>query len=199
VAAEAGLAERTAFIEARLDEGRPYARLWQNGWTAAYAGAGLLHATIVLTSDDGDERVANGVGALRAVTAVTLLRLRANPGRHGADPVRAAGPPGSPERLAAAESLLRAAARHAAERRSLSRHALNLGLNAFFGGLIWAFGDGHDALVSTLVGIAGGEANLLTRSRRPVDDLASYRRRYGGELTWAIEPTADGIALRVRF
>ena len=158
--------ERIEFIEERLDEGRADAVLWQNGWTSVYAGVALVQGTLAFTSDEHDDRVRNSVGALRAIAALTLMQIRPDPGRHGADPIRSAGPEGSTQRLQAAENLLHLSAHHAAQRNSLRRHFLNVGINTFFGGLIWAFGDSDDAVQSTLLGIVGGEAALLTRSQR---------------------------------
>ena len=191
--------ERTAFIEQRLDEGRKAAWRWQTGWTSVYAGVAVVQGTMAITDGDHDERVVNGVGALRAIAALTLIRMRPDPGRHGADPVRSAGPEGSRERLEAAVALLRASAHHADRRYSIRRHALNVGLNAFFGGLVWAFGDSDDAITSTLLGIAGGEAALLSRSRQPIRNLQDYRSRFPDRVEWALVPRAGGIGFEVRF
>jgi hypothetical protein len=192
-------ADRSAFIEQRLDEGRAWARLWQNGWTTAYAGAAVVHTALAFAGDDQDERVVNGVSALRAVAALALIRHRPDPGRFGADPVRAAGPPGSPARLAAAERLLAATLHHAERRYSVRRHLFNVGLNAAFGGLIWAFGDGDDAIRSTLLGIAGGEAALLSRSRQPLRNARDYETRFGAPVTWELVPRHGGLAVVVKF
>ena len=81
-----------------------------------------------------------------------------------------------------------------------------------FGGLILAFGDADDALVSTLMGIAGGEAVLLSSPQGPVSDLAGYRTRFasrgGSGLSWHLAPwrggseggwVPNGLAIAVRF
>jgi hypothetical protein len=190
---------RLAFLEQRLDEGRDRARLWQYGWTSVYAGAAVVHGALALSSGDQDEQVVNGVGALRALTALTLIRLRSDPGRFGADPVRAAGPPGSTARLEAAEGLLARTAHHAERRYSVERHLFNVGLNAVFGSLVLAFGDSDDAIFSTLTGIAGGVATLVTRSPQPIRNAAEYRDRYGPPVTWEFAPHPHGLAFRVRF
>jgi hypothetical protein len=191
--------QRIEFIEDRLDEGRADAMLWQNGWTSVYAGVALVQGTLAFTSDEHDDRVKNSVGALRAIAALTLMRIRPDPGRHGAGPIRSAGPEGSTQRLYAAENLLRRLAHHAAQRNSPKRHFLNLGINAFFGGLIWAFGDLDDAIQSTLLGIVGGEAALLTRSQQPIRNLDDYGSRFAARIAWQLVPVAGGIAFRARF
>ena len=199
VAESADAAERSAFIEQRLDEGRAWARLWQNGWTTAYAGAAVVHTALAFAGDDQDEQVVNGVSALRAVAALALIRHRPDPGRFGADPVRAAGPPGSTARLAEAERLLAATVHHAERRSSVRRHLFNVGLNAAFGGLVWAFGDSDDAIKSTLLGIAGGEAALLSRSRQPIRNARDYESRFGAPVTWEFVPRHGGLAVVIRF
>jgi hypothetical protein len=199
VAESADAAERSAFIEQRLDEGRAWARLWQNGWTTAYAGAAVVHTALAFAGDDQDEQVVNGVSALRAVAALALISHRPDPGRYGADPVRAAGPPGSTARIAEAERLLAATVHHADRRYSVGRHLFNVGLNAAFGGLVWAFGDSDDAIKSTLLGIAGGEAALLSRSRQPIRNARDYESRFGAPVTWEFVPRHGGLAVVIRF
>ena len=191
--------ERIEFIEGRLDEGRADAALWQNGWTSVYAGVAIVQGTLAFTNDEHDDRVMNSVGALRAIAALTLMRVRPNPGRHGADPIRSAGQEESAQRLDAAEDLLQLSAHHAAQRNSPARHFLNVGINAFFGGLIWAFGDEDDAIRSTLLGIVGGEAALLTRSQQPIRNRNDYESRFLRGVEWRLIPGPGGIGLQVRF
>jgi len=204
--------ERLEFLEARLDERRDRIVLWQDGWSAVYGAAAAFHGTRMLTNSDNDDQVANGVAMLRGLTALTLMRVRPHAGRHGADPLRAAGPPGSEARLAAGEATLAASAHRAARARTVRRHLANVGANLVFGGLILAFGDQDDALVSTLMGIAGGEAVLLSSPQGPVSDLLAYRTRFvsrgGSGLSWHLAPwrggtgggvAPNGLAIAVRF
>lgn len=203
LAADPLIDEQIAFIESRLDAGQPYAELWQNGWTATYAGVALVQGTLAFTEDDSDDQVANGVGALRAISALALMRIRPMPGRHGAEPMRSAGPAGSLDRLEAGEALLAKTAHRAAERYSWRRHLINVGVNLVFGGMIWAFGDSDDVLPSVLLGIAGGEASILTSPRQPLKNKTDYQSRFGGRsharLRWEVAPTARGIAVQARF
>jgi hypothetical protein len=197
---------RGQFLESRLDERRDSIVLWQDGWTGIYGAALAFHGVRTVTNSDNDDQVANGVSALRALTAIALMRARPHPGRQGAEPMRAAGPPGSPERLEAGEAVLAASARRAGRARTLRRHLANVGANLVFGGMILAFGEPDDALVSTLLGIAGGEAVLLTAPQGPVADHAAYRSRFAHARTglrweWSpwIGPEASGLVVRGRF
>jgi hypothetical protein len=193
---------RLEFLEARLDAGRDRAALWQNGWSAVYAAVALGQGAYALTRDSTDEQVVNGVGALRAATAFTLLQLRPHPGRQGAAPVRAMTGADDAARLDLAEALLTRSARRAEERFSPRRHLINIGMNLGFGAMICAFGDCSDAPLSILLGIAGGEAALWSLPTRPARDLRDYRRRFGqdsGRVSWQVLPTPGGLAIRGRF
>jgi hypothetical protein len=191
--------ERISFIESRLDDGRKVASRWQTGWASVYVGVAAVQGGMALASDNNDDQVVNAVGALRAMAALTLIRLRPDPGRYGADPIRSTGAEGSAGRLQAAEDLLQRSAHHAAQRNSPRRHLLNVGINTFFGGLVWAFGDSNDAIQSTLLGIAGGEAALLTRSRQPLRNRDDYRSKFASRVAWQIVPVAGGIGFQARF
>lgn len=197
------IAERLSFLEDRLDAGRDRAALWQNGWSAAYAAVALGQGALALSEDKRDDQVANGVGALRAVTAFTLLQLRPHPGRKGADPVRAMTRDGDNSRLLAAEALLARSARRTAERYSPRRHLINVGMNLAFGGMICAFGDCGDAPLSILIGIAGGEAALWSLPKQPLHDQRVYQRRFGPatgpRISWELVPTVQGLGIRGRF
>lgn len=200
---DADTAERLSFLEARLDAGRDHAALWQNGWSAAYAAVALGQSALALTGNSRDDQVANGVGALRAVTAFTLLQLRPHPGRRGAEPVRTMTGASETDRLAAAETLLARSARRTGERYAPRRHLINIGMNLAFGGMICAFGDCGDAPLSILIGIAGGEAALWSLPRQPLDDQQVYRRRFGtgagSRISWELVPTLQGLGIRASF
>ena len=66
-------------------------------------------------------------------------------------------------------------------------------VNAVFGSLVLAFGDSDDAIFSTLTGIAGGVATLVTRSPQPIRNAAEYRDRYGPPVTWEFAPHPHGL------
>jgi hypothetical protein len=170
--------DKLAFIEARLDASRDAAGLWQNGWTAVYGSAAVAYTAMALDADNDDDRALNTIGALRAATATGLLMLRPHPGARGADPVRAVPGTNPQDRLAIAEAILRDSARRTSSKRRPARHLRNIVVNLAFGGLVWAFGDSGDVLPFTLMGIAGGEAVLLSLPEQPRRDLRDYERRF---------------------
>ena len=63
--------------------------------------------------------------------------------------------------------------------------------------LVWAFGDSDDVLPFTLMGIAGGEAVLLTLPRGSLSDYERYRGRStsAGRRPWRLVAVPGGIAI----
>lgn len=191
---------RLQYLERSLDSSRDSVRLWQEGWTAVYGTAAITYAAMAMDSDDSDERVVNALGSLRAVLATTLLTVRPHPGRDGADPVREMAGSSLEQRLTRAEKLLQESARRTRSKRRPARHLRNLIVNLGFGGLVWAFGNRDDALPFTLLGIAGGEAVLLSLPEQPQRDLAGYRKRFAGNGTadgrWRLVPRPGGLNIQ---
>lgn len=192
--------DRLAFLEQRLDASRPAVRLWQDGWTAIYTSAAIGYAALAIETDNQDDRAVRTIGAVRAAMAATLLNARPHPGRRGAAPVRDLRDATPQERLTAAEAILRQSARRTEARRRPGRHLRNVLVNAGFGGLVWALGNEGDALPFTLLGIAGGEAMLLTLPRQPRRDIADYDKRFAptpsNGTSWRIVPVPFGVRLQ---
>jgi hypothetical protein len=202
-AAEAGA--RLEFLEERLDQGRFAAQAWQYGWTGVF-GAGLaLGAAQTFTADDGDERVYHIVGAVKSALALGQMITDPIPGRLGADPVRAV-PDGTAEgrlrRLAVGERRLVENAAHAESRFSWRRHLEGVTTNLIGGAAIWTLGNGGDALVSTLSGIAIGELQIWTEPWRATSDLADYRSSFPSTMAsieWQLRPRLNGVEIAFRF
>jgi hypothetical protein len=200
VASEADASQRLAYLERSLDASRASIRLWQDGWTTVYGMAAITYTAMALDTDDSDDRTLHSLGALRAALATTLLTIRPHPGRDGADPVRAMGNASLDDRLAAAERLLRDSAHRTQSKRRPARHLRNVLLNLGFGGLVWALGNKDDALPFTLMGIAGGEAVLLTLPEQPRHHLDLYKKQLGyrapGERTWRLVARPGGLGVQ---
>lgn len=190
------LSERIDFIERSLDANRDAVSLWQNGWSVIYGSATAGYLGLAVDSDDSDDRALHLAGALRAASAYTLLQLRPHPGRYGADPLRNAEFDTEDARLDAAEALFAASARRAASRGRPARHLRNVAMNLGFGMLVWAFGDSDDVLPFTLMGIAGGEAVLLTLPKGSVTDYDAYRSRHAStsKRPWRLVAIPGGLA-----
>lgn len=199
--------QRLRFITERLNAGRRHASYWQWGWSGFYAASAALQGFGAATEDDNDDVVNNLVGAVKSAGGLLENLLRPLPGRLGADPI-AAMPSASREdqldQLARAEHLLHAAAGRAAERTQWRRHLSMVGVNLAAGAVIWGFGDGKDAAVSTIVGTAVGEAAIWSEPARAQTDLQDYLDRFsthrsGYHPRWQVLPLAGGVMVRVAF
>lgn len=194
------LRDRLRFIERSLDDNRDAVHLWQTGWSLVYGTAAAGYLGLAIDSDASDDRVLHLVGALRAASAYALLQRRPHPGREGAAPLRRTRFDSDDDRLAAAEALFAASARRAASRARPARHLRNIAINTGFGLLVWAFGDSDDVLPFTLMGIAGGEAVLLSLPSGSRSDYHAYRRRFASDARptagWRLVAVPGGIGFR---
>jgi hypothetical protein len=195
---------RMEFIENRLEESRQHASYWQNGWSSFYAVSALAQTALWIDADDSDDSINYGIGALKSVGGLADILLRPHPGRQGAEALLDL-PQNTEvqqrEKLERSESLLMISAERAASRHSWQPHIKVIGVNAIAGALIAAFGDGGDALASSAIGIAIGEANIWTQPTRPEDDWRDYQQEFGQikQSGWQLVPIAGGVALQARF
>ena len=193
---DAELAARLGFLEERLDAARPTALAWQWGWTGFYSASLALNVGYAIEAEDGDDRVRAIVDATKSgvATVQTLTLVRDPlPANVGAQPMRDV--PGDDraarlERLAVGERQLLASAARAETRYSLRRHLIVLGGNLLGGAAILALGDADDALQSTLIGTAIGEAQIWSQPWRAPGDLRDYRASFPGA------PASAGICGR---
>lgn len=198
---------RMEFIESSLEENRQHASYWQNGWASFYAVSAVAQTALWIDADDSDDSINYSMGALKSVGGLADMLIRPHPGRHGVKDLLDL-PQNSleqkRERLDLGEALLRDSAQRAASRHSWQPHAKVVGVNVIVGALIAAFGDGGDALASSAIGIAVGEANIWTQPTRPEDDWRDYQQKFPttGQLkdpAWQLVPIAGGLALQGRF
>lgn len=204
---DAELGARLHFLESRLDAGQPTALAWEWGWSGAYAASFVGNTVHAVSADEADERVRAIVDAaksgLATVQMATLLRDPLTAGL-GAAPMRDV--PGDDRsarllRLAVGERQLSTAAARAETRFSLRRHLLTIGANLVGGAAIATFGDGNDAVRSTLVGIAVGEAEIWSQPWRAPSDLRDYHAAFPGipGLTWELRPMGTGVQVAFHF
>jgi hypothetical protein len=193
---------RLDFLTERLDAGRFSAAAWQYGWSGFYAVGTLTNGIQLLTAGDTDGRVVSLVDGLKSVGALAVLVTDPLPARLGADPVRAVPESASRYRLAVGERQLVENYVRAESRYSLQRHLEGVTTNLIGGAFIWAFGDSSDALRSTLVGIAVGEAQIWSQPWRASGDLRDYRAAFPATLAnleWELRPMGTGVQLAFRF
>ena len=204
---DAELAARLGFLEERLDAGRPTALAWHWGWTGFYSASLAANIGYAIEAENGDERVRAIVDAAKSgVAAVQTLALLRDPlpAILGAQPMRDV--PGDDraarlERLAVGERQLEASAARAETRYSLRRHLIVLGGGLLGGAAILALGDADDALQSTAIGTAIGEAQIWSQPWRAPDDLRDYRARFpeAAGISWDLRAKGRGVELVFRF
>ena len=204
---DAELAARLDFLERRLDAARPTALAWQWGWTGFYGASLAANVGFAVAAEDGDDRVRAIVDAAKSgVAIVQTLRLVREPlpAELGAEPMRAVpgqGRAAGLERLAVGERQLVAGATRAETRFDLRRHLLVVGGNLLGGAAILALGSPADALASTAIGTAIGEAQIWSQPWRATDDLRDYRAAFPGTPAagWELRPLGPGVELVLRF
>lgn len=203
---DAEIEQRLAYIEARFAAARPGAGTWQHGWTGFHAASAAAQGLLAIDADDSDEEVYYLVGAAKSAGALSQMLIRPLPSVQGTNRFEAM-PSGTRAeriaRLAAGEDLLRENAARAGTRTAWKRHLIGIGANLLGGTLIAAFGDGDDALTSTLLGIAVSEANIWTEPSRAIADLEDYRNNgwapRQNRVNWQIIPAGPRVVLKVDF
>ncbi len=204
---DAELEQRLTFIETRLNKQQPGAKYWQYGWTGFYSLSSAGQVIAALGSNDNDDQLIYGVGAVKAAGGLAQLLLKPLPAARSGDGFRALPATNREERLhklARGEALLSSNALRAGERYTWRRHAIGIAGNLLGGVVIATFGDGSDALVSTLVGLAVSEATIWTEPAGAVRDLDDYRnnrwsRQAARAGQWRVLATPGGATLHISF
>jgi len=204
---EEEMEQRLSFIEERLNEGRPNARCWQYGWSSFYAASAAVQGYEAIDSNDSDDDIYYTVGAIKSAAALALMLLKPLSAVEGATSLKDM-PTDTPDqkeaRLEAAEDRLHTNSRRAQTRTSWTRHLTVITVNLIGSAVIAAFGDGEDAVVSGLTGIALGQANIWSQPSRAIDDLADYEKEFPApqatnEVDWELTPIARGLSVTIRF
>jgi hypothetical protein len=201
------LGARLKFIGNRVASQRPDARNWQYGWTGFHAASAAGQALLAVDADDSDDEISYLVGAAKSTGALAQMMIKPLPVVQGAIGFHEMPSRTREERiakLAQGESLLRVSAERASSRTGWKRHLIGIGANLLGGGIIAAFGDGSDAISSTLIGITVAEINIWTEPSRAVNDLEDYRnnRWANGQksrIDWQIIPAHNRLMVKVTF
>jgi hypothetical protein len=205
---------RLHFIDGHLRSEAHRARLWSFGWGGGYGALTVGQAVPAFLVEDRGLRIDLVVGAVSSLFGVALILFV--PLEVMADSDLLAGrlsqlPPGADPAplLADAERLFAAAAEDEAFGVSLWLHAGNVAFNVLIGLVLGlGFGRWESGAISTGIGIAVGEAMILTQPDRLRGLLARYR---SGQLdaegspavSWRLAPLAfpsgGGLALAASF
>jgi hypothetical protein len=204
---DAELGARLHFLESRLDAGRPTALAWEWGWSGAYAASFVGNTIYAVSADEADDRVRAIVDAAKsglATIQMATLLLHPLAAGLGAEPMREV--PGDDRsarqlRLAVGERQLLTTATRAETRFSLRRHLVTIGANLIGGAAIATFGDSGDAVLSTMIGIAVGAAEIWTQPWRAPGDLRDYHVSFPATrgITWEFRQRGTGVQLAFHF
>ena len=204
----ADTAAKLAFLEEKLEAGRPHARYWWGGFTAFYGIGVVVTSTQAALEDDAGHRAVDVVSAVKALFGTTRLLVAPPSAKEGNAPMVAvslAEPGGCERRLQVGEELLRRNAKEANRWYSWKAHAANVGVNvagAVIAGEGW--GERRDAWTSAAIGIVVGEVMNYLHPWQARGDLEEYERRFapvptGESVSWHVVPHWGGARLEVRF
>ncbi|HXC53639.1 MAG TPA: hypothetical protein VN634_22315 [Candidatus Limnocylindrales bacterium] len=200
---------RLDFLETRLEDGQPRAKLWWGSWMAIFTIGVVAGVTQGTLHDDNGAQVNNFITAGKAVLGMADLTFRPHVARYGADRVRAIPKSSSAnctERLHLAEKTMETAAKEANMRWDWKRHVWSLTLNLAHGLVIAeAFKhDQSDGWTSFAVSEVSSEAFLWTHPTRAANDWNDYHQQFDGTRLsklgeWHFAPHPGGIAIAYNF
>jgi hypothetical protein len=199
--------ERLAYLEEHLEYRQRDAKWWYYGWTTFYGIGIVVQSVQAGLEDDKSDRVDDIIGAVKATGGFVRLLVVPLQAKDGADRIQAM-PADTREqrlqRLAAAEQQLSTNAKQADRRYYWLQHAGNVGVNVAGALIVWqGFDDAKTAWTSAGIGIAVGEAMILSQPWWPSSDWDEYRRRFGNiddrRFSWRIVPTIGGAAFQATF
>jgi len=205
--------ERVNYIQNMLDQGKPGAKLWWNGWLYGYSAATVVQGAVFLSSDQLKTRQDMALGAATTlVGAVGQLIMPMTPAKAPGKLAIIAGD--TPEeriyKLNKAEELFEASATREKEGRSWKMHAASSAINLSSGLITWLGFDRtiQSGLINFAINEAITEAQIWTQPTRAIKDYATYCEKYKNGLPSAMyKPKSHlyvnafygGLALRFVF
>lgn len=183
--------ERIDYIQKMLDQGKPAAKLWWNGWLYGYTAATVGQGAISLISDKLETRQDMVLGAATTlVGAVGQLIMPMTPA--SAPQKLALLPEDSQEeriiKLNKAEQLFEASATREKDGRSWKMHAASSAVNLSSGLVTWLGFDRtiQSGLLNFAINEAITEVQIWTQPTRAIKDYATYSDRYKNGLPSAL-------------
>jgi len=205
--------ERIYYIQNMLDQGKPAAKLWWNGWLYGYSAATVVQGAVLLGSDKMKTRQDMALGA--ATTLVGAIGQLIMPMKPASAPGKLALIPGdTPEerikKLNKAEELFEASALREKEGRSWKMHAVSSAVNLSSGLITWLGFDRtiQSGLINFAINEAITEAQIWTQPTRAIKDYKNYCEKYKNGLPSALSKPKvhlnvnafyGGLTLRIVF
>ncbi len=204
---------RITYIQTMLNQGRPNARLWWNGWLYGYSAATVGQGIAGLLSNELKSRQDLLLSAATTlVGAVGQLLMPMTPA--SAPDKLALIPSDTPEerieKLKQAEELFEVSSKREKEGRSWKMHAASGAVNLSSGLITWI---GFDrtlkaGLINFAINTAVTEAQIWTQPTRAIKDYKNYREKYQKGLPSALHKPKSrlylnsfpgGLALKLVF
>jgi len=205
--------ERIQSIQHMLDQGKPSAKLWWNGWLYGYSAATVVQGAVALTNDNLKTRQDMVLGATTTLIGAAGQLLM--PMIPASAPNKLALIPGDmPEerilKLNKAEELFESSAKREKDGRSWKMHVVSGSVNLSSGLVTWL---GFDRTLSAgvwnfVLNTAITEAQIWTQPTRANKDYKKYCEKYKNGLPQAsykpkpglfVNTFPGGLALRLSF
>lgn len=205
--------QRIDIIQKMLDQGKPAAKLWWNGWLYGYTAATIGQGAVFLTSDKLKTRQDMALGA--ATTLIGAVGQLIAPMTPASAPVKLALIPGdTPEqrilKLNKAQELFEASAKREQEGRSWKMHVASGVVNAGSGLVTWLGFKRTiwDGLENFALNTAITEVQIWTQPMRASKDYKKYCEAYKYGLPYSslnlkprfyVNAFPGGLAVRLVF
>jgi hypothetical protein len=205
--------KRIQVIQKMLDDGKPGADRWWNGWLIGYSVATVGQGIVYYNSDELRTRQDFGIGAV--TTFLGVIGQVIAPMTPGYAPGRIRKIPfGSPEenrnKLQYAEEMLKKSYLREKIGRSWQAHALTLAVNMGTGLVVWlgfnrTFMDG---LVNFAENTVITEVQIWTQPTRAIKDYKNYNMKYHPgqvvgwhppRISWYVNAGPNGAQIGARF
>jgi hypothetical protein len=175
--------ESIIYIRNMLDQGKPAANLWWNGWLYGYSAATVVQGAVFLYSDELKTRQDMALGA--ATTLVGAVGQLIMPMTPASAPGKLALLPGdTPEeriiKLNKAEELFKASAQREKDGRSWKMHAASSAINLSSGLITWLGFERtiQSGIINFAVNEVITETQIWTQPTRAIKDYKNYCEKY---------------------
>lgn len=186
-------ARRIEFIQNALDSGQRNAEFWWYSWMGIYGTSGIIQTALAfLPENRAGERVLDVTEAAKSFVGLAALFVPPfSPAYAGNSLGKVPGetPVQRAHKLASAEDFLNDAADIEAFGTSVLMHLGGVAVNAVGFGVEWYYAVNQmhrsdliwQVIGNAVVGLAAGEAAILTQPTKAVKDRERYRKEFPGE------------------
>jgi hypothetical protein len=207
---DAEITQRLAFIEARLEAGRPAAERWSYGWFTTYVALSVVQFGVTLGTTDVGLREDMAVGAFTSSLGVLPFAIFPFTPRFASRELAAmpeATPAQRARKLVRAEALLEKCADQEAFGKSWMTHVGVIAVNVGIGlGLAFGYDRVKSGVQTTLIGIGVSEFQIFTEPTAAIEDREAYKRGDFARLSrsslkpeFSMGPMPGGLSLGANF